>query len=211
MGALGVLNPTMLLGTGMQAAGALGDVYSAKKLAEGQRDANEATVASARERMAFEERMSNTAHTREVADLKNAGLNPVLSANAGASTPTGDSAVSQNAAPDYRGIMGGVVQSAMEIKRLNQDVKESDSRIDNNRQLNKINRPEEIKSGIIERIIQNLFKGHKKLKHSAKQAELEQYQKTDKHPKKKNKYFSEDSFSDDYSKGSTRSKNRRDD
>lgn len=65
----------------------VGDYMSTK-------DANEKNVASAREQMAFQERMSNTGYQRTVADLEKAGLNPMLAYSQGpASTPSGALAI----------------------------------------------------------------------------------------------------------------------
>lgn len=68
---------------------------------------NRAQGEQASAQMAFQERMSSTAHQREVADLKAAGLNPMLSVNHGASSPGG-------AMADIQDTITPAVSSAME-------------------------------------------------------------------------------------------------
>jgi hypothetical protein len=96
-------------GIGTAVSGIVGAGLSYK----GAREANKMNRDLSREQMGFQERMSNTAYQRMVADLQAAGLNPVLAAQqGGASTPGGARAEMSN---EYSGAVGSALQS-MQVK-----------------------------------------------------------------------------------------------
>ena len=100
--------------------GAAGDIIGGLFGASGQRDANRMNLQIARENRAWQERMSNTAWQRGVADMRKAGINPILAASrGGASTPPGQSAVMQNEKAIMAERVARAAHSAASIKQIN--------------------------------------------------------------------------------------------
>lgn len=114
------------------------NAYSAQQAKE-QRDWQEAqnqkamdfNAKEAAKNRDWQQYMSDTAHQREIADLKAAGLNPILSANSGASTPSGSAAsgytssgakgdVDTSGSAALVNILGNIIdnQTKMEAQRM---------------------------------------------------------------------------------------------
>lgn len=95
----------------------------------GQDSANRQNLAIAREQMAFQREMSSTAYQRSAADLKKAGLNRILALGKPASTPSGAQATMQNKNAALQQGINQSVTTALQAKKLSQEIRESNSRI----------------------------------------------------------------------------------
>lgn len=100
---IGTLATPFVGSTALSMAGGLYENKKARDEAKRQRD--------------WEYEMSSTAHQREVKDLQAAGLNPMLSVNHGASTPT--AAVAQVKDPITPGLNTGISAKLMQAQAVN--------------------------------------------------------------------------------------------
>lgn len=89
----------------------------------GQKSANKANKKLAKKQMKFQEKMSNTQYQRGMADMRQAGLNPILAyKQGGASSPSGQTATMQNSVAAGMDVFNKTTNSAIALKRQKKDL-----------------------------------------------------------------------------------------
>lgn len=106
------------------AAGAsiLGGMMGNKSSAKQQDDQQEFNAEEAQLNRDWQERMSNTAHQREQWDLRQAGLNPILTATGGMGAATPSGATASSGIASQSNPLEGAVASALAVQRQEQEI-----------------------------------------------------------------------------------------
>lgn len=135
-GLLGLLQQYLpeLASGGLQAYSSAKQQQTAIEEAQKARDFNAGQAAISRDfssaealrQMQFQERMANTSHQRQMADLKAAGLNPILAATGGAPSPggaMGSAATASGPAAQAIDTLGPALSTAMGVAQLKQQLR----------------------------------------------------------------------------------------
>lgn len=137
-------------GMGLDILGAGASLAGSAMQANAVSAANAQNVALSREQMAFQEKMSNTAYQRAVADMKAAGINPMVAyQQGGASTPAGSQGHVESVLKDNP--IAGALQTAAQVKlaQSQADNVESDTKVNQqNEKLLKIREGTEVSNAL---------------------------------------------------------------
>lgn len=119
---------------GAAAIGLGGSVLSGLIGKSGISSQNKANAQQAQLNRDFQEKMSSTAHQRATADLRAAGLNPILSATkGGASTPSGAQAQIQNELEPMANSAKDIAMQLAQIRLLNAQTEKTQNEADINK------------------------------------------------------------------------------